>query len=348
MSAEGRSRATVNQTASRSPRSRSSASGCSTCTASTNTRACCARAPRPRRSGPAGRARGPARGYGETSPALREADGDPTRPAGIARHVRRAPRLPERGRRRTRRRAARRGRGGRAGEEASRLRTPTVCAARVRRARAAVRGESRRASRSAPRGTPDQAARSTARSPRRSPRNEAASPRPRPRAHARRLPRQARGRPGRAGRGRGAIVRALTRKYRRPVAELVAGARSCAPNWLTARTARARSSAPARAAKRGGRLPAAGSAHRCRPQGGRDAGTTRLSKGAQAARLPRTPGSVFEVAPAATGQPGPTGLDDVQLLFTANPGEPARPLQKIASGGELSRVMLALARAANP
>ncbi|MCC6651171.1 MAG: DNA repair protein RecN [Candidatus Eisenbacteria bacterium] len=53
----------------------------------------------------------------------------------------------------------------------------------------------------------------------------------------------------------------------------------------------------------------------------------------------------FEVAPLAdgpSGQPGPTGLDDVQLLFTANPGEPARILQKIASGGELSRVMLAL------
>ncbi len=30
------------------------------------------------------------------------------------------------------------------------------------------------------------------------------------------------------------------------------------------------------------------------------------------------------------------------LVFTANPGEPARPLAKIASGGELSRVMLAL------
>lgn len=51
---------------------------------------------------------------------------------------------------------------------------------------------------------------------------------------------------------------------------------------------------------------------------------------------------VFEVEPAADGRPTPTGLDEVRLLFTANPGEPARPLARIASGGELSRVMLAL------
>ncbi len=50
----------------------------------------------------------------------------------------------------------------------------------------------------------------------------------------------------------------------------------------------------------------------------------------------------FEVLPVADEQPGPAGLDEVLLQFTANPGESARPLQKIASGGELSRVMLAL------
>jgi DNA repair protein RecN (Recombination protein N) len=36
------------------------------------------------------------------------------------------------------------------------------------------------------------------------------------------------------------------------------------------------------------------------------------------------------------------GIDKVEFLFSANPGEPPRPLIKIASGGELSRVMLAL------
>ncbi|MBU3698543.1 MAG: DNA repair protein RecN [Candidatus Kapabacteria bacterium] len=42
---------------------------------------------------------------------------------------------------------------------------------------------------------------------------------------------------------------------------------------------------------------------------------------------------------------GPTGADHVEFLFAANSGEPLRPLAKIASGGELSRVMLALKRA---
>jgi DNA repair protein RecN (Recombination protein N) len=37
-----------------------------------------------------------------------------------------------------------------------------------------------------------------------------------------------------------------------------------------------------------------------------------------------------------------SGADKVEFLFSANPGENPRPLQKIASGGELSRVMLAL------
>jgi len=37
-----------------------------------------------------------------------------------------------------------------------------------------------------------------------------------------------------------------------------------------------------------------------------------------------------------------TGLDDVEFLFSANPGEPPRALSKVASGGELSRIMLAL------
>jgi DNA repair protein RecN (Recombination protein N) len=38
----------------------------------------------------------------------------------------------------------------------------------------------------------------------------------------------------------------------------------------------------------------------------------------------------------------PTGLDRVEFFFAPNPGEPARPLAKVASGGELSRLMLAL------
>lgn len=42
------------------------------------------------------------------------------------------------------------------------------------------------------------------------------------------------------------------------------------------------------------------------------------------------------------GPLGPTGCDKVQFLISTNPGEPAKPLAKIASGGELSRIMLAI------
>ncbi len=38
----------------------------------------------------------------------------------------------------------------------------------------------------------------------------------------------------------------------------------------------------------------------------------------------------------------PLGWDKVEFLFSANPGEPMRPLAKVASGGEASRVLLAL------
>ena len=39
---------------------------------------------------------------------------------------------------------------------------------------------------------------------------------------------------------------------------------------------------------------------------------------------------------------GPTGADKVEFLFSPNPGQALRPLKNIASGGELSRVMLGL------
>ena len=41
-------------------------------------------------------------------------------------------------------------------------------------------------------------------------------------------------------------------------------------------------------------------------------------------------------------EPGPHGIDDVEIRLAAHPGAPALPLHKGASGGELSRVMLAI------
>lgn len=49
---------------------------------------------------------------------------------------------------------------------------------------------------------------------------------------------------------------------------------------------------------------------------------------------------VVELTPLA--EPGPTGAETVALLLAAHPGAPALPLGKGASGGELSRIMLAL------
>jgi len=42
------------------------------------------------------------------------------------------------------------------------------------------------------------------------------------------------------------------------------------------------------------------------------------------------------------GRAGPRGIDEVEFRISPNPGEELRPLEKIASGGEISRLMLAL------
>lgn len=42
------------------------------------------------------------------------------------------------------------------------------------------------------------------------------------------------------------------------------------------------------------------------------------------------------------GKLSSSGYDKIQFLISTNPGEPAKPLSKIASGGELSRIMLAI------
>src|SRR5581483_11987543 len=41
-------------------------------------------------------------------------------------------------------------------------------------------------------------------------------------------------------------------------------------------------------------------------------------------------------------QPTPAGLERIEFLFSANPGEDLKPLKSVVSGGELSRLMLAL------
>jgi DNA repair protein RecN (Recombination protein N) len=53
-------------------------------------------------------------------------------------------------------------------------------------------------------------------------------------------------------------------------------------------------------------------------------------------------GASFEARVSPRDGYGPAGGDDVEFLIAPNPGVPAGPLRETASGGELSRVMLAL------
>ncbi len=48
-----------------------------------------------------------------------------------------------------------------------------------------------------------------------------------------------------------------------------------------------------------------------------------------------------EIAAIAEDQMGENGLDKIEFLLSANAGEPVKPLSRVASGGELSRIMLA-------
>ncbi len=93
-------------------------------------------------------------------------------------------------------------------------------------------------------------------------------------------------------------------------------------------------------------------------RGARVAGAERLCKAVNGAleSLALPPTFEIAVAPRAGGEDDPlvegtaclvdrSGGDDVEYLFAPNAGEPAAPIAKIASGGELSRVSLALEEA---
>ena len=72
----------------------------------------------------------------------------------------------------------------------------------------------------------------------------------------------------------------------------------------------------------------------------KELGLTHAQMGVEVTPVEETTSPVLE-----KGKPmnlSPQGWDRVEFLFSANPGEPLRPLAKVASGGEASRVMLAL------
>jgi len=59
-------------------------------------------------------------------------------------------------------------------------------------------------------------------------------------------------------------------------------------------------------------------------------------------------GGCFEIAlePSDNNEPNAQGSERCEFLVSANPGQPPRPLRKVASGGELSRISLAIEVAA--
>lgn len=50
----------------------------------------------------------------------------------------------------------------------------------------------------------------------------------------------------------------------------------------------------------------------------------------------------FEISVEKNQNLGPNGLDKITFLISANPGQPLQPMSKVASGGELSRISLAI------
>uniref|UniRef100_UPI004048D334 DNA repair protein RecN n=3 Tax=Yoonia sp. TaxID=2212373 RepID=UPI004048D334 len=84
-----------------------------------------------------------------------------------------------------------------------------------------------------------------------------------------------------------------------------------------------------------------------------DAGAERLTQARRKAALALDKAMAAELAPLkmeravfatqiAQAEPGPDGADAVAFTVATNPGAPAGPINKIASGGELSRFLLAL------
>jgi len=87
-----------------------------------------------------------------------------------------------------------------------------------------------------------------------------------------------------------------------------------------------------------------------------DAAATKLSKArtTAAAKLGKEVGALMaelgmaggqlaiELEAAGSDEPDPQGRERCELLVSANPGQPPRPLRKVASGGELARISLAI------
>jgi len=139
-----------------------------------------------------------------------------------------------------------------------------------------------------------------------------------------------------------ALIRRLTRKHGVGLDELIArvGALRGELDALGGRDARLTELSAAR-----GRAEAAAAAAAAELTQSRRKAARRLEKevGAALAELGMAAARLTVVIEARGPQPlGPAGADRVELMLASNKGEDTRPLTKVASGGELSRIMLAL------
>ena len=74
----------------------------------------------------------------------------------------------------------------------------------------------------------------------------------------------------------------------------------------------------------------------------RTAAARQLEEQLMAALRPMGLANVHFAVALSAAEPGEEGADAVQFLFSANPGQPPAPLAEVASGGEMSRFLLAL------
>jgi DNA repair protein RecN (Recombination protein N) len=140
-------------------------------------------------------------------------------------------------------------------------------------------------------------------------------------------------------RARRKMLRELTRKYGATLAEVLAYADETrarieslqSHDQQSAELEAARAQADARAQAAARALSAA-----------RQAATGPLAKAVAATLVDLAmPAARFEIS-IEPGEATDDGIDDVTFLVSANAGEPLRPLARVASGGELSRAMLAV------
>ena len=136
-----------------------------------------------------------------------------------------------------------------------------------------------------------------------------------------------------------ALIRRLTRKHGASLDEVIAktGELRADLDALTGRDAKLAEAQAARATAEAAATAAAGVLARHRARAARrlekEVGASLVELGMAAAKVS------VAIEPRALG---PTGADRIELVLASNKGEDTRPLAKIASGGELSRIMLAL------